>query len=627
MIDGLPFNSEGYERAKNILQTKYGQSSEIVAEHVKCIMDLPVVSGSNSGKVRDFYQKLVTHVQALETMGKLRDINGNVRITLDKLSHIRSDLVRMDDNWKEWTFPQLVEALRQWTERNPASEEKREKQHGKHDKNFHAQQKSSQQGKCTYCDSEQHKSNECTAITSIPERKKILSSKKACFNCTGRGHQATKCRSRNCFKCGGRHHSSICDKSTGSSQEPDAAPASEGQLLCSTQSKAVTYPVVIVKINGVKCRALIDTGAGSCYASSTLINRIGIKPKRRESRKVEMLLHTTVRKIDIYDLELTSAVGEFQMTIEVSSVEKQALLHVKNPNYKEMVATYSHLRGVEVVDTDTKDELPIHLILGTSEYTQIKMNTLPRVGQKGEPVAENTRLGWIIMSPGSEVSSNLYLTGSSLDDYDRLCRLDVLGLEDRPEGDQESVYKEFKEQLQHSDEGYYTTGLPWKVNHQTLESNEKGSLCRLSQLCKKLKRNPELFDAYDQKIRDQISEGIVEKAPVQAKEKEFYIPHKAVVRENAESTKLRIVYDASAKPSNNAPSLNDCLEVGPPLQNLLWNVLARCRMRPVATTGDLKQAFLQIRIREEDRDALRFHWIKNRYSTEIAVLRFTRLVF
>ena len=50
-------------------------------------------------------------------------------------------------------------------------------------------------------------------------------------------------------------------------------------------------------------------------------------------------------------------------------------------------------------------------------------------------------------------------------------------------------------------------------------------------------------------------------------------------------------------------------------------------MRPVAITGDLKQAFLQIRIREEDRDALQFHWIKDRNSTEIKVLRFTRLVF
>ena len=49
-----------------------------------------------------------------------------------------------------------------------------------------------------------------------------------------------------------------------------------------------------------------------------------------------------------------------------------------------------------MVDTNTKDELPIHLILGSSEYTQIKMSTFPRLGQKGEPVAENTRLGWII---------------------------------------------------------------------------------------------------------------------------------------------------------------------------------------------------------------------------------------
>ena len=74
-----------------------------------------------------------------------------------------------------------------------------------------------------------------------------------------------------------------------------------------------------------------------------------------------------------------------------------------------------------------------------------------------------------------------------------------------------------------------------------------------------MKRNPELFDAYDQNIREQISEGIVEKASKQAKDKEFYIPHKAVVRESAESTTLRIVYDATAKPSNNAPSLSDCL--------------------------------------------------------------------
>ena len=52
-------------------------------------------------------------------MNKLRDINGYIKITLDKLPGIHANLVRLDDDWQDWGFPQLVEALRKWTERNP----------------------------------------------------------------------------------------------------------------------------------------------------------------------------------------------------------------------------------------------------------------------------------------------------------------------------------------------------------------------------------------------------------------------------------------------------------------------------------------------------------------------------
>ena len=51
------------------------------------------------------------------------------------------------------------------------------------------------------------------------------------------------------------------------------------------------------------------------------------------------------------------------------------------------------------------------------------------------------------------------------------------------------------------------------------------------------------------------------------------MPHMAVVREAAEATKVRIVYDASAKSSLKNMSLNECLETGPPLQNLIWDIL------------------------------------------------------
>ena len=99
------------------------------------------------------------------------------------------------------------------------------------------------------------------------------------------------------------------------------------------------------------------------------------------------------------------------------------------------------------------------------------------------------------------------------------------------------------------------------------------------------------------------------------------------MRESAESTKLRIVYDAWARTNENSPSLNECLNPGPPLQNQLWNVLVRARFHPVLITGDLKQAFLQVRIQEMDRDALRFHWFKDLQTKTIEVRRFTRALF
>lgn len=76
------------------------------------IISLPVTHGSQPTKINEFYEKLLSHVQALETMGKLSEVNGYVRLTLDKLPGIRADLVRLDDDWHEWKFIHLLEALR-----------------------------------------------------------------------------------------------------------------------------------------------------------------------------------------------------------------------------------------------------------------------------------------------------------------------------------------------------------------------------------------------------------------------------------------------------------------------------------------------------------------------------------
>ena len=131
-------------------------------------------------------------------------------------------------------------------------------------------------------------------------------------------------------------------------------------------------------------------------------------------------------------------------------------------------------------------------------------------------------------------------------------------------------------------------------------------------LVKKLRRDPNLMNEYDENIQNQVAEGVVERVTSEPVGKEFYLPHKPVVKE---STKNRIVFVASAKANDKCKSLNECLETaGSPLQNILWEVLVRNRLKPVALAGDPKKALLQIRIRPENPDVLRFHWVKEETS-------------
>ena len=75
------------------------------------------------------------------------------------------------------------------------------------------------------------------------------------------------------------------------------------------------------------------------------------------------------------------------------------------------------------------------------------------------------------------------------------------------------------------------------------------------------------------------------------------------------------------------PPLNDCLETGPKLQNLLWGILVRNRFKPICLCADIQKAFLQIRIRESERDSLRFLWLRDIQKERIEILRFTQLEF
>ena len=76
IINGLPFTSEGYTRAKNILTSNYDKPNEIANTHIRSIIPFPHINTVNLFKTHEFPGKLLGSFQALETMCNLKEIHG-----------------------------------------------------------------------------------------------------------------------------------------------------------------------------------------------------------------------------------------------------------------------------------------------------------------------------------------------------------------------------------------------------------------------------------------------------------------------------------------------------------------------------------------------------------------------
>eukprot|EP00795_Rhopilema_esculentum_P010297 gene10297-18996_t len=84
------------------------------------------------------------------------------------------------------------------------------------------------------------------------------------------------------------------------------------------QGEKELNPIVVDNVNGVKCRALLDTGVESSYISATLVNLLGIKPVLKQTRQIDRMLSTAHKRIEIYNVEVNSIKDDFKLEIDVS---------------------------------------------------------------------------------------------------------------------------------------------------------------------------------------------------------------------------------------------------------------------------------------------------------------------
>ena len=501
-------------------------------------------------------------------------------------------------------------------------------------------------------------------MTDIAARRAILRKKGKCFLCLKSGHIIKYCDSQHKYqKCGGHHHVSICENANktptlgsklgqqqhplGNQQENQPKSETKSETAQGTQTEAsimyVESNTVVVllqtaqslvgKVDSVmdqkhKTRIVFDSCSQRSYISNRMRNTLNVETVESENLLVKTFGDeaSKVLACDKVQVAVTDTKGN-DIMMQAYSVPT-ICSPISNQSIKVALEEYPHLCGLNLADSSTlsgDNDVEVDILIGADYYWKFVTGTIKR-GNKPGPVAVLTRLGWVLSGPviqerqrSPPCTTNLNTTHVLRIDaepvlpnpidhlqkqLEKFWDLETLGIQ-KTELTRES---KFMEEINFNGK-HYEVKLPFRENHPLLPDNHTSSVRRLSSLISRLKTNTNLLQEYDNIIEDQITSGVVEPAndvlvPVG---NVHYLPHREVVREDKNTTKVRVVYDTSAK--GPGTSLNDCLHTGPSLNTLIFDILIRFRVYKVAMIADIEKAFLNIAITPEHRDYLRFFWV------------------
>ncbi|GBO35440.1 hypothetical protein AVEN_98825-1, partial [Araneus ventricosus] len=382
-------------------------------------------------------------------------------------------------------------------------------------------------------------------------------------------------------------------------------------------------------------RVLCDTGSQKSYILKNIAEEMKYPVDRQETIKHSLFggVSTKECKHNCYRIKLKQLNGNFTCNFEVldQAIICENVLPVSEGPWLD------ELKGLGVILTDTNvSSEPIQVLIGADIMR--KLLTGKRKLLSSGLVAVETHLGWTLMGKVPQVSTervNLAMTVTSLfvkeAEIADLWRLDVLGIKDPMEkkSKQERDLKtkeHFKETVIFNQDNRYEVCLPWADDSFPLPDNFNLAKKRLEVTTEKL-LSGNLYDKYENVFQEWLDEGIIEEVPPnEVVLYGNYLPHRPVIKESSSTTPIRPVFDASAK-LQGQPSLNQCLQCGPNLIELIPDILARFRVKKFGATADIRKAFLQISVSKEDRDYLRFLWWKNLEEKKLKVFRHTRVVF
>ena len=470
---------------------------------------------------------------------------------MNKLPHELCLAVSKEITDGEWNLEQvmtIVEKEIDARERAAANAKPMQKGAGRgHPPTASALLSSSSSPSCSFC-GQSHFSVNCETVSDVGERKQSLRKSGRCFVCLRKGHLGKGCRSsKNCHRCGGRHHASICFKdkhhpqgpsnltgrqqlglnaSNGSTSNAGGSPQTSLSLFVSikvpmllqTACVKVRAPVKLAPV--IETRILLDSGSQRSYISRQLSEALGLKEELKETLFVKAFAAEEGR------LQVCSVVCLSVETKAGSDIMLSLLTipTICGPITGQLITCaincFPHLTGLELADSgDLNECLEIGILIGVDQYWEVVTGEIVQ-GRSG-PSAMQTCFGWVLSGPVPGVVAELHVTCSNISHVltaqkqqelvhlekklQAFWDLDTLGIK---EGE-ESVYEKFLEDVSFRG-GCYCVRLPWKSPRIMLPDNLELSQRRLFNLRKRLQQSPHILTQYDEIIRDQLRQGIVE---------------------------------------------------------------------------------------------------------------------
>ncbi|XP_055924458.1 uncharacterized protein LOC129956555 [Argiope bruennichi] len=281
-------------------------------------------------------------------------------------------------------------------------------------------------------------------------------------------------------------------------------------------------------------------------------------------------------------------------------------------------------------------ELEIAKLREQSRESAEILNELLRPGQiytgDSRLLLQNTVFGYVASGSVDEEVNNKIHCGLIRDSdlnttLKTFWELESIGVKDEGITSEEDVNLElFKENICFKN-GRYEVGLPWKRDSNELSDNFDLAKRRLSSLMRKMQNDKVLYSEYCEVLKGYLDEGIIERVTnpfASTNNPVFYLPHQVIIKNESLTTKLRIVFDASAHEIGQL-SLNDCLHQGVNLNPNIFDLLISFRLNKIAILADMEKAFLQISLTPKDKDAVRF--LVANSENDVQVYRFNRVLF